>query len=166
MMLPISCRLATAVLLLGFAAAPVLAKNQGLSPRWWKNDAIVKDLGLTADQSARIDSIFEVTFPELRQEREELEHLEAKFSRMIRDAQIDEATLARQIDRVETARASGNKTRSLMLMRMYRVLTHDQRLRFDELSRQRAAANSGRGGGSKPGPSQGSRSSSGTPRPR
>jgi Spy/CpxP family protein refolding chaperone len=166
MMLPISCRLATAAVLLGFATAPVLASNQqGPPPRWWKNEAIVKDLGLTADQSTRIEAIFEVAFPELRQEREELEHLEAKFSRMIRDGQVDEATLARQIDRVETARASGNKTRSLMLMRMYRVLTHDQRLRFDELSKQWAASNSGRGG-SKPGPSQGNRNSSGTPRPR
>ena len=40
---------------------------------------------------------------------------------------MDEASLARQIDRVETARANGNKTRSLMLMRMCRVLTREQR---------------------------------------
>ncbi len=78
--------------------------------------------------------------PELRLDREELERLEAKLSRMIQDDRIDEASLARQIDRVETARATGNKTRSVMLTRMYRVLTKDQRLRFDQLSKQWAAA--------------------------
>ena len=57
--------------------------------------------------------------PELRQDREQLERLEAKLSRMIQDERMDEASLAVQIDRVETARANGNKTRSLMLTRMY-----------------------------------------------
>ena len=57
--------------------------------------------------------------PELRHDREELERLEAKLSRMILDERMDEASLAVQIDRVETARANGNKTRSLMLTRMY-----------------------------------------------
>ncbi len=78
--------------------------------------------------------------PELRQDREELERLEAKLSRMIQDDRMDEASLARQIDRVEMARANGNKTRSLMLLRMYRVLTREQRTRFDQLSKQWAAS--------------------------
>ena len=39
----------------------------------------------------------------------------------------DEATLTRQIDRVETARAAANKTRSLMLVQMVKVLTPEQR---------------------------------------
>ena len=145
MMLSRTCRLAAATVLLSLAVAPALSASQQ-GPRWWKTEAIVKDLGLTPEQSARIETIFESAFPELRLEREELERLEAKLSRMIRDNRIDEASLARQIDRVETARASGNKTRSLMLMRMYRVLTSDQRVRFDELSKQ-WAANGGRGSG-------------------
>lgn len=163
-------RLLTAAVLLGFLAAPALASNQqGPAPRWWKNEKITSDLGLTADQSARIEAIFEGTFPELRQEREELERREAKLSRMLRDARVDETILAREIDRVETARASGNKTRSLMLMRMYRVLTPDQRIRFDELSKQWAAT-SGRGAGfgqgSRPGAEQGKGNPSSSRRPR
>ena len=68
-----------------------------------------KELGLTADQSARIDKIWETTRPELRQEWDELTKLEAKLSRLIQN-DADEAVLTRQIDRVETARAGANKT--------------------------------------------------------
>ncbi len=82
--------------------------------------------------------------PELRQDREELERLEAKLSRMIQDERMDEASLAQQIDRVEMARANGNKTRSLMLLRMYRVLTREQRTRFDQLSKEWAASSGSR----------------------
>ena len=64
--------------------------------------------------------------PELRQEREELERLEAKLSRLIED-DAGRSEPRAQIDRVETARANVNKTRSLMLLRMRQVLTPEQR---------------------------------------
>ena len=146
MMLSRSCQLAAAAALLSLAVIPLAGSSQQTTPRgWWRNESIVKDLELTSDQSTRINTIFETTMPELRQDREELERLEAKLSRMIQDERMDEASLARQIDRVETARANGNKTRSLMLMRMYRVLTREQRTRFDQLSKQWAASAAGRG---------------------
>ncbi len=102
-------------------------------PLWWRSEEIVKELRLTADQSARIDKIFQATRPELRQEYDELDRLEAKLSRLIEGDTLDEAGLARQIDRVETARANANKTRSLMLWRMRQVLTADQRVRLKAL---------------------------------
>jgi Spy/CpxP family protein refolding chaperone len=163
MMPPRFCRMAPAAVLLSLAVVPAMASSQQGPPRgWWRTEAIVKDLGLTTDQTARLNAIFESTMPELRQDREELERLEAKLSRMIQDDRLDEATLARQIDRVETARANGNKTRSMMLMRMYRVLTAQQRVRFEALSKHGATTSGGRGTGpafppaAKPGPSQGS----------
>jgi Spy/CpxP family protein refolding chaperone len=127
--------------LLSLTAVPWAESSQQTAPRgWWRNESIVKDLGLTADQTARLNAIFETTIPELRQDREALERLEAKLSRMIQDERTDDASLAVQIDRVETARANGNKTRSLMLTRMYRVLTREQRVRFDQLSKEWAAS--------------------------
>ncbi|MFN7982231.1 MAG: Spy/CpxP family protein refolding chaperone [Vicinamibacterales bacterium] len=119
--------------------APVLAEAQtptsNRAPRpfaWWKSDPFKKELGLTADQSVRIDKIWEATRPELRQEWDSLSALETKLSKMIQ-ADADEAALTRQIDRVETARASANKSRSLMLVQMLKVLTPDQRTRFTAL---------------------------------
>lgn len=99
---------------------------------WWKSDDSRKELGLTADQTGRIDKIWETTRPELRTEWDELSRLEEKLSSLLkRDA--DEAVLARQIDRVETARANANKTRSLMLVQMMKVLTPDQRTRLSAM---------------------------------
>jgi Spy/CpxP family protein refolding chaperone len=151
MMLSRICRLTAGAVLLSLAVVPAAGSSQQTTSQptplrgWWRNEAIVKDLGLTTDQATRINTIFETTVPELRQDREELERLEAKLSRMIREDGMDEAALSRQIDRVETARANGNKTRSLMLTRMYRVLTREQRMRFDQLSKQWAAPAGGRG---------------------
>jgi Spy/CpxP family protein refolding chaperone len=162
MMLSRTCHLTAAGVLLSLAVVPVAGSSQQSPPRgWWRTESIVKELGLTAEQTARLNAIFETTMPELRQEREELERLEAKLSRMIQDERMDEAIVTRQIDRVETARANGNKTRSLMLMRMYRVLTREQRTKFDQMSKQWAASPGGRPSGPafppapKPGTTQG-----------
>jgi len=145
MMLSRICHLTAAGVLLSSMAVTGAESSQQTTPRgWWRNESIVKDLGLNAEQTARLNAIFETTMPELRQDREELERLEAKLSRMIQDERMDEASLARQIDRVEMARASGNKTRSLMLLRMYRVLTREQRTRFDQLSKEWAASSGSR----------------------
>ena len=134
----------------------------GAPPRhpapWWKSEEVVKELGLTPDQSARIDKIYQATRPELRQEYDELDRLEAKLSRLIEGDTTDEAMLARHIDRVETARANANKTRSFMLWRMRQVLTADQRIRLKalqaKLERRAVPADQNRPGpgGSKPEP--------------
>ncbi len=129
------------------AASPLFAQRASVVPpqpfgpqpapfAWWRYEPFKKELGLTADQCARVDKIWESTSPELRQEWDELSRLEDKFSRMLQ-ADADEASLARQIDRVETARANANKTRSLMLMQMLKSLTRDQRSRFNALYARR-----------------------------
>jgi Spy/CpxP family protein refolding chaperone len=112
-------------------SAPSFTQPQPFA--WWKSEQFKKELGLTADQSTRIDKIWETTRPELRQEWEELQKFEDKLSHLIQN-DADEAVLARQIDRVETARANTNKTRSLMLVQMLKTLTPDQRSRFKALN--------------------------------
>ena len=99
---------------------------------WWKNDQFVNDLSLTADQSNRIDAVFQSTLPELRQQKTELDTLEAKLSRLV-EADADEAKVAAFIDKVEASRGNLSKTRTLMLLKMRQVLTPDQRVRFKTL---------------------------------
>ena len=133
MTIPLRIRLLVAALLL--SAAPALAQRPADPPRafaWWKSEPFRKELALSADQAARIDKIWESTRPELRQEWDEFSKLDAKLSRLLKD-DADETVLTRQIDRVETARAGANKTRSLMLVQMLKVLTPDQRTRFTTL---------------------------------
>ena len=125
-------------LLLVTAVAPLFAQappapGQSSQPFvWWKSEVFKRELKLSTDQIARIDRLWEAARPELRQEYDELSRLEDKFSRLLQN-DADEAMLSRQIDRVETARANANKTRSLMLVQMRKVLTPDQRVSLDTI---------------------------------
>ena len=127
----LSCvrRLSAVVLIAGVAGVDLGASQAQQPFFWWRAEEVKKELKLTADQVSRIDKIFESTRPELRQEMDELTRYDAKFQKLI-ETSTDEALLARQIDRVETARANLNKTRSLMIARMRLVLSPEQRQRL------------------------------------
>ena len=125
-------RLVGAVLVLAWAV-PALAQRSGLP--WWKDDKVVKELGLNADQSARIDNIFRATIGQLRQSKEELDRQEAELSRLIM-VNADEATVGRQIDKVESIRAGLNKARTMMLLHMVRKLSPEQRAKFSPVHEQ------------------------------
>ena len=109
-------RLAAGALLVALAA-PLGAQS---SFAWWKSEEFQKDLGLTSDQCARIDSVFQATLPKLREGRAELDREEAALSQLI-DQNVDEAQIAKQVDVVEATRARLNKMRTLMLFRMRQV---------------------------------------------
>jgi Spy/CpxP family protein refolding chaperone len=125
-------RVAPGILVLALAA-PVHAQSFGFP--WWRDAQFQKDLTLTVEQSSRIDAVFQATIPNLRQQRQELDEQEAKLSRLIA-ANVDEAQVIRQVDKVEAIRASANKMRTLMLLRMRQVLTPDQRAKLNKLYEQ------------------------------
>ena len=102
---------------------------------WWRDAQFQKELSLTSDQSGRIDTVFQSTIALLRQKREELDQQEAELSRLIA-ANADEAFVVRQVDKVEGIRASLNKHRTLMLLRMRQVLSPDQRVKLNKLYEQ------------------------------
>lgn len=114
-----------AALVLVGHASPVRAQPF----KWWKSEQFRRDVGLTAEQCARIDQIFEATLPRLREGKKELDKQEAELSTMV-DLGADEVLVVRQVDRVEATRASLNKIRTLMLLHMHQVLTPDQLVRF------------------------------------
>lgn len=129
-------RLLGALFVTLIAAAPALAnQNRTMRFAWWKAESVVAELNLAADQVSRIDQIFQTMRGEARQELEELERLEGKLSRLI-ETDADEAQVVRAIDRVETARATLSKTRSLMLLRMRQVLTPDQRTKLTAMQKR------------------------------
>jgi Spy/CpxP family protein refolding chaperone len=100
--------------------------------QWWKTDPARTELALTSDQSTEIEGIFQDAIVQLRQQKDELDRLEGKLSRLI-ETNADEAMVARQIDRVEMVRSSLNKTRTLMLLHMRQVLSADQRVKLNAM---------------------------------
>ena len=111
--------------------------------KWWQSETFKRELGLTADQSAKIEAIFQKTVPVLRQEKDTLDRTQADFNQMIEAS--DDAQVMAQVGVVEAARSELNKSRTMMLLRMRRVLTPDQRVKFVMLQQQ--TRNHGRSGG-------------------
>jgi len=133
-MIPFLCRrLLAVVFVLAFSAA---ASAQPLQWFWWKSEP---SLALSPDQSAQIDAVFQEGIARLMHQKDELDRLEAKLSRLI-ETSASEAEVAQQIDKVEATRSTLNKTRTLMLFHMRLVLKPEQRLKLNALRDRRVEA--------------------------
>ena len=104
--------------------------------KWWQNEPFQKRLGLTSDQSRRIEDVFQAALPNLRRAKQQLDSQEGELSKLVNGA-AEDAALAQQVERVEAARSELNKTRTLMLLRIRRILTADQRVKLDAIHKER-----------------------------
>jgi Spy/CpxP family protein refolding chaperone len=124
--------LCAVALILSFAPG---ASAQGF--KWWQADKVVKQIGLTADQTKRLEDVFQKALPELKAQKTTLDAAEAVFQGLI---DRGDATAMEQINVVEAARASLNRSRALMLFNMRKVLTVEQWAKFKALQPQPPAA--------------------------
>jgi Spy/CpxP family protein refolding chaperone len=115
-----------------FAVAAVLLVQpvfaQGF--KWWQSDEFKKELGLTAEQTRRLEEVFQKALPGLKVEKTALDVAEAQFEKLIERG--DEAAIE-QINAVEAARAKVNASRSRMLVNMRQMLTREQWAKFTAL---------------------------------
>jgi len=125
-------RLLPAVLVLALAA-PLHGQSFGFA--WWKDAQFQRELALSADQSARIDAIFQAAISQLRAKKEELDKQEDVLSQQI-VAGADEMLVTRQVDKVEAIRSHMNKMRTMMLLKERQVLSPDQRVKLNKLHEQ------------------------------
>jgi Spy/CpxP family protein refolding chaperone len=131
-MIPTLCRrLVAVVFVLSFSAAA--SAQQQLNWFWWKSEPT---LAVSPEQSTQIDGIFQDGITQLQKQKDELDRLETKLSRLI-ETSASEAEVTHQIDRVEAARSTLNKTRTLMLLHMRLVLKPEQRMKLNALRDRR-----------------------------
>jgi len=95
--------------------------------KWWRSEQFQREMALTPEQVERIDKIFQDAWPALHSAKTDLDRLERELSATIADSSADEDRVLRLIDGVEASRSALGRTRSLMLYRMHRVLTPEQR---------------------------------------
>jgi Spy/CpxP family protein refolding chaperone len=120
-----------ALLIVTLCLAPLPALGQGF--KWWHSDKFKQELQLTTDQITRIEDVFQGSLPEFREHKRTLDRLEDELSRLIDTA--DEAAVMQHADRVEAERAALSKARTLMLVRIRRVLSVEQRAKLAQLHR-------------------------------
>jgi Spy/CpxP family protein refolding chaperone len=101
--------------------------------KWWEDPKARAELGITDRQAAQIKEIFEPTMTQLKAQRTELDKREATLSQTIKDDRSDVTMVAQQVDRVENLRAEMQKTRVVMLFRIRRVLSAEQRKRLEAM---------------------------------
>jgi Spy/CpxP family protein refolding chaperone len=106
---------------------------------WWKAPDTRAELGITDKQSKDIDDIFQETVPALRAAKEELDKLDETVAKLIKEGTADISVVARQVQQAEQARANLTTKRTVMLYRMHRLLTPEQRAKLDAMFAQREA---------------------------
>jgi Spy/CpxP family protein refolding chaperone len=132
-------RAVAAAILVAVCAAPALAQRG----KWWQDDGFRRELGLTDEQTSRLEEIFQKHQPKLRQHMQALNQAEDELSVLIEKG--DDASVMSHMGVVEAARADLNKTRTLMLLRMRRSLTADQWAKFTALASERNQRSRSRG---------------------
>jgi|SRR5215510_5250605 len=118
--------------------------------KWWQSEQYRRDLGLSTEQSRRLEEIFQAAVPTLKAQKKALDLAEAEFERLMEHG--DDGSVMDQVERVEAARAELNKSHTMMMLRMKRVLTPDQWARFTALhqaAERERSRSSGRGGSTK-----------------
>ena len=121
-----------AVVILVAGAGTIALAQRG---KWWQDEQFRRELALTAEQSARLEAIFQKTQPTLRERMQTLNQAEEQLDRLIEKG--DDASVLEYVGVVESARAELNKTRTMMLLRMRRTLTADQWAKFTALAEER-----------------------------
>lgn len=103
--------------------------------KWWQDEKIKADLRLAPEQTARIEEIFETAFPKMKDIYDDLRRREEQLSNLISGNDVTEVQVLKQVDQVEAVRSSMSKARTLMLFRMRRVLSADQRTKLAEIEK-------------------------------
>jgi len=113
------------------------ALHAGPHGRWWKNPEMAQKLGLTPEQQAKIDDVFQQSRLKLIDLNASLQKEEVILEPLVGADQPDESKILPQIDRVAQARAELEKANARMLLGIRRVLTPEQwkKLRAEERPR-------------------------------
>ena len=114
--------------------------------KWWIDADSRAELGITDQQSAQLEAVWQRTWEKRSLLRDQLEKADALLQKMILEV-ADEAAVIAQLDKVEAARSEANKARVLVLYRMNKILTPDQRNKLDAKVRAMRERDGRRGGG-------------------
>jgi Spy/CpxP family protein refolding chaperone len=120
-------RVVAAAALIVLAAVPAAGQDRH---KWWADETTRQEIGLSAEQAAKAEEIFQASLPRLQELKSNLDTLEAELNALIRENKADESVVAGKIDAVERVRGEMSKTRMLMLYRIHRLLTAEQQERF------------------------------------
>jgi Spy/CpxP family protein refolding chaperone len=107
--------------------------------KWWMDASDRAELGITDQQSAKIEDIFQSHIGPQRERYLESRKLEPVVEQLIKEGKADPAHVGQQVQRLEQLKAEMNAARIVMLYRQMRELTPAQRDKLRRLQERREA---------------------------
>jgi hypothetical protein len=101
--------------------------------RWWDDKSIVQTVGLTKDQTTKMDQIFAANKPAIVQSYKAFLKEQSMLDALSKDPHVDKPRLFAGIDAASQARASLQKTTTQMLLQIRRQMNPDQIARLGKL---------------------------------
>ena len=120
-----------------FMAVAVIAGQGGHPTKWWESPEVKSRLRLSDDQTRRIEQIYSGTLPERIKNAENAKRLAAELDALLFSPDCAEQAVLELFERAAAAQALRSRARTLMLYRMYRVLTPVQRKQLEQLADHR-----------------------------
>jgi Spy/CpxP family protein refolding chaperone len=130
------CSLATAIIGATFClfASAAAAQQSDRQEPWWRSPAVRSQIALTSQQTERIETIYRVSLPERRRLRQQATTLRNELEARLAVGTMSDDQAVLLIGRLCTAEKQRNVARTMMLLRMHRILTPAQRQQLADLS--------------------------------
>ena len=106
---------------------------------WWKTERYVRELRLTPEQSAELEQIVQTSFARMKADKEDLDRAQSDFRQLMERPAVNQRELLKAAERLEMARYSIAKERTMMTVRIHSVLTPDQRRGLDAIAKRHEA---------------------------
>src|SRR5688572_2318098 len=106
---------------------------------WWKTERYKQELKLTAAQSAEVDQIVQASLARMKADKEDLDIAQSDFRALMERPTANQRELLKAAERLEMARYSIAKERTMMAVRIHSVLTPEQRKGLDAIAKRHEA---------------------------
>jgi Spy/CpxP family protein refolding chaperone len=130
------------------AAASMAAQADMPEGKWWKKPRIAREIGLTDDQSRRIEDIFVRSRPKLIDLKADLEKKQFDLQTAMEN-NAPRPEVEKKLDAVENARKDLQKTRVLMLLDIKNELKPDQWEKLRQMREDAREKRNAKGGAQK-----------------
>jgi Spy/CpxP family protein refolding chaperone len=107
---------------------PVAAQNP-----WWRQPVVQRKLSLTSRQVSSIEAIHARTLEERQALRRSLDRADRAVAAALADSSATDVHVLQLVDEAEVLRKRRNVARAMLLVRISRILTADQRQRLSRL---------------------------------
>lgn len=117
--------------------AIAIGPHHGPFGAWWKNSVVVKELQLTDAQVKQIEQTFLEYRLKLIDLRADVERQETKLQPLLEADQPNEQQVGSQVDAVVAARGKLEKTNTMMMLAIRRVLSVEQWKKLQTIQHRR-----------------------------